>query len=298
MKKIIKHFICLSLFLTLSIVVLNTASTIKADSGWDTSYDSGGSWDSGGSSWDSGSDWGSSSWDSDSGYDGDYSSVDLQDAFYTFAFIFIIVFFSIVIVSTTTKTKNTNEIDSLKYKDLTQEEVNIIMPSLNVLEFNYQAYQMFYDIQMAWMEFDYDKLKELLTDELYNSYVMQLEVLKSKNHKNIMKEFELLESHIYNLQEENGVYIAKVYLNARFLDYVENVNTNLVVRGKIKGKVNNTYILTFICTKGKSNNINECPKCGAKVEGNVTGTCQYCKSKLINKTYNWVMSEKEKISQK
>ena len=31
-----------------------------------------------------------------------------------------------------------------------------------------------------------------------------------------------------------------------------------------------------------SNNINICPQCGAPVEGNSTGICEYCKSKLIN----------------
>ena len=33
-------------------------------------------------------------------------------------------------------------------------------------------------------------------------------------------------------------------------------------------------------------------------QGNTSGTCEHCKSKLINKTYNWVMSKKEKIDQK
>ena len=105
-----------------------------------------------------------------------------------------------------------------------------------------------------------------------------------------MKNFTLIESHVYDLKEENGIYIAKVYLEVRFKDYVENVNTGIITRGSINNKVCNTYILTFICTKEKSHNINECPNCGAEVKGNATGTCEYCKSKLINKKYNWIMS--------
>lgn len=301
MKKIIKALVGLSLVTLLAIVVLNNVSTIKADSGWDTDYDSGGSWDSG-------SDWGGSSWDSGSDFN-DHSSTDSmssvdisQDEFFTFLFLIIIIMF-IAIISINVKhkkiaSKDTNKIDISKYKELTQEQVNKIMPSLNVLEFNFKAYQIFYDVQMAWMDFDYDQLKENLTDELYNSYVMQLDILKSKNHKNVMKEFELIESHIFDLKEENGLYIAKVFLSVRFKDYVENVNTGIIVRGSVNNKVCNTYVLTFICTKEKSNNINKCPNCGAEVEGNTSGTCEHCKSKLINKTYNWVMSKKEKIDQK
>jgi len=313
MKKNIKNIIFLILILSLSLFLLNNMEIIKADSGWDTSYDSGGSWDSD-------SDWGSSSWDSDYDYDYDYddnnysssgsyssSSADSQEVFFALAFVIIFMFFPIVIISVFFKTLNLtkkhmsrhiNTIDSSKYKELTQEQISKIIPSLNVTEFNFKAYQIFYDVQMAWMDFEYPKLKELITDELYNSYVMQLDALKSKNQKNTMKQFELIESHIFELKEENGLYIAKVYLDVRFLDYIENVNTGIIVRGSVNDKVYNTYILTFICSKEKSNNVNYCPRCGAKVEGNVTGTCEYCKSKLINKNYNWVMSKKEKINQR
>ena len=57
-------------------------------------------------------------------------------------------------------------------------------------------------------------------------------------------------------------------------------------------------LLTFIRTKDESNNINECPRCGAPVEGNSTGICEYCKSKLVNDNYNWVMSKKEIVKQR
>lgn len=307
MRRIIKCFFGLCLVILLALAILNNASIIKADSGWDTDYDSGGSWDSGSdwsdSSWDSDSDWGDSSWDLDYGNNDGYSSTFSEDGIFMVAYLIIIVFFTLVIVNTLKNTKNqsstnTNIVDNTKYKELTQEQVNEILPSLNVLEFNFKAYQMFYDVQMAWMDFEYDKLKENLTDELYNSYVMQLDILKSKNHKNVMKDFELIESHIFDLKEENGLYIAKVFLKVKFKDYVENVNTGIITRGSINNKVCNTYILTFICTKEKSHNINECPNCGAEVKGNATGTCEYCKSKLINKKYNWIMSKKEKIKQR
>ena len=56
-------------------------------------------------------------------------------------------------------------------------------------------------------------------------------------------------------------------------------------------------MLTFERTKIETEE-NICPQCGAPVDGNSTGICEYCKSKLINDNYDWVMSKKEKISQK
>ena len=292
MKNFIKCFLCVCLVMLLTIVALNTASTIKADSGWDTDYDSGSSSSSSSSS----SSFGSSHSSSHS----DYSNTIALDAdlelvikVVGISVALIMVILIILLLIKTSDTNNDNEI----YK-LSEEEANKVIPNFDIEEFNKQAYQIFYDVQMAWMNFDYDKLKEFLIDELYNSYVMQLEALKVKCQKNIMKEFVLKEVYIFALKEENGHYIAEVYLDVEFYDYVENIKNKKIVRGKSNIKVNNFYTLTFICTKEKSNNINKCPNCGSEVEGNATGTCKHCKSKLINKTYNWVMSKKEKIDQK
>lgn len=59
-----------------------------------------------------------------------------------------------------------------------------------------EAYQIYYDIQMAWMDFDYDVLKTLVTDELFHMYKNQLETLKMKNQQNIMSNFELVQKRL------------------------------------------------------------------------------------------------------
>ena len=147
---------------------------------------------------------------------------------------------------------------------------------------------------MAWMEFDYDKLKELLTDELYNNYCTNLESLKLKEQKNVMKGFDLSNIKLTGLKEENNLYIATIVLNVKFYDYIIDKKGN-VLRGSDSRKVNNTYKLTFIRSKDKEKDIINCPRCGAPVLGNATGICEYCGSKLINDTYDWVLSKKEII---
>lgn len=310
MKKIVKISLVFVMLVSMTLLSFKYIENIEADSGWDSSYDSGGSWDSG-------SDWGGSSWDNDYDYDWDndydYSSgsggsysgdVDsAMIALLTFGiFTFIIIAFIVSMAKMMSRTMNsvakTAQHFSNKYKQMTPEEVNEVIPNFNIEEFNFKAYQIFYDVQMAWMDFDYDKLKELLTDELYNNYVMQLDTLKIKNHKNTMKGFELIETRLSSLKEENDKYIAEVYLQVRFYDYVENIKTGMILRGTPNRKLNNIYKLTFIRTKDESNNINECPRCGAPVEGNSTGICEYCKSKLVNDNYNWVMSKKEIVKQR
>lgn len=304
-NKFFKGLLVILLLLTFSFFYLKKIDNIKADSGWDSSYDSD-------SSWDSGSDWGSSSWDSDYDYDSGSSSSGSsctteecrrEEEMVSGILFFIIIGFPLILTliyntNRNSKVRKSKNKEKEVFKEIDKEKANSIIPNFDIEEFNFKAYQIFYDVQIAWMEFNYDKLKELLTDELYNTYVMDLEALKVKNHKNTMKDFELIDSCLFDLKEENGLYIAKVCLNVKFYDYIENSKTGIILRGTPSRKLNNTYVLTFIRSKGKTTNINNCPSCGAPVLGNSTGICEYCKSKLINDNYDWVMSKKEKISQR
>lgn len=309
MKKIIKVSLVILMLVSITLLSFKYIENIKADSGWDSSYDS---------SWDSGSDWGGSSWDNDYDYDYDYdysggsgysgSSCDTTECkvkaligiLLAMGMFWGIPILLVVLFSKNTKIARQRQEEKLKkfFVPMEQEKVNQVIANFSIEEFNFKAYQIFYDVQMAWMNFDYNKLKELLTDELYNNYIMQLDALKLKNHKNTMKGFELIETCLSSLKEENDKYIAEVYLQVKFYDYVENVKTGMILRGTPNRKLNNIYKLTFIRTKEESNNINVCPQCGAHVEGNSTGICEYCKSKLVNDNYNWVMSKKEINNQK
>lgn len=308
-----KNIFIAIMIIVICFVTMNRFYMVKADSGWDTDY--GGGFDSG---WDSDYD---SGWDNDYDYDwdddddyhsssggGSYSSSNASDEeiFIVLAFAIIFIIFPILAINAFfnsikkgTKIREASEKSSLsnKYPELTREKAIQIIPDFDVNEFNFESYKRFYDIQMAWMEFDYDKLRLLLTDELYNSYILQLDSLKVKNHKNVMEDFVLIESHIYNLKEENGMYVAEVYLEVMFKDYVQNKD-GMVVRGSANNNVTNTYLLTFIRSKEDATNANVCPRCGADVIGNVSGECEYCKAKLMNEKYNWVMSKKEKIDQR
>ena len=333
----VKNKILIIVILLTSIFCLNNYVNVKADSGWDTDYDSGSSWDSS-SDWDSDSDW-----DSSSNFDDDYSSESgsgggcttkeckKNSLIFTFSMLSIFgLFITIIIIYSFIKSSKSRKIEMIKtficviiilvslffsifymlkvgpislllipislvlvfiinqdrkkqkisdikypqryssvspiynYEQISNDKANSVISSFSIDEFNFKAYQIFYDTQIAWMEFDYDKLKNILSDELYNSYEMDLEALKIKNQKNIMKEFELINTKLISLKEENNKYIAKVVMEVKFIDYIEDFKTHKILRGNDNNKVDNTYILTFVRSK-EEKSVNKCPKCGADV---------------------------------
>ena len=272
-------------------------SYVKADSGWDSDYDS--DW---GSDWDSDydSDWGSD-WDSDYSwsYDSDtgtyHGSINGEDFLLIIMFIIIIVF--IIEMSLTNKKNkssslNTNNYIS-EYEEVSQDILNKY--GIDAEKFKTMVYEKYVNIQNAWSNFEYDKLRNLLTDELYNSYVMQLDALKLKNQKNIMSDFICIDCKITNVNDENGLINVAVYLRIQMFDYVVDKD-NKVVRGTDKNKIDIQYIIKFV--KVKDNKEIICPNCGAKINVVTGGQCEYCRTTVLIDPNEFVMSSKTNVGQR
>lgn len=277
---------------------------VQADSGWDSDYDSGGSWDSD-SSWGSGSDWGSSSSWSSGG-----SSISGSDGGFSLVAVIIVVVIIVIAVSKNNKnggnkgggssniSSGINSSSNVSnYNDIDAEKIKSIDKDLNISEFKTKVFRTYKDIQTAWMNFDTDTIRKLTTDEIYNMYSSQLETLKLKKQRNIMKDIELIDVKIIDIYKENDVITIDAYLNVRCYDYVIKDATSEVVRGTDKAKMNIKYKLSFV--KSASNNKTEekCPNCGAPVDIVSSAVCPYCDSTLVKDAGDYVMSKKVSLGQ-
>lgn len=265
---------------------------LSADSGWDGGYDSGGSSDWGSSS----SDWGSSSsdWDSSdwSSSGGSYSSGSL-DPFMMMAIIaFIVIIFVIsnktsqraMVQSTTLGRVNPYDINKVK----------AVLIDFDEDKFKEKAYELYQEIQVAWMNFDKDSIRKCVTDELYNTYSAQLSTLKIKNQKNIMKDFKLLNSSIIGMEIKEKMVSLTIKMKVECYDYVVD-KEGKTLRGNDKQKVIYEYTMTF--NKGVSDRPNKCPNCNAPLDNVNSSKCPYCDSNIINEGYDWVLAKKQVLSQ-
>lgn len=276
-------------FLTVIGMLFSGVNLVKADSGWDSSYDSGGGWDSGGwdsGGWDSGGSWSSSS----SG--GSYSDGDGFAFMIIFAVVvIIIIYFSINNRGGKGGSSSTSNFN--KYSDIKDDRLKKI--GMDADEFKKLAFELYKSIQEEWMNFDYEGLRKHLTDELYNSYVMQLDALKVKGQQNIMKDFENIDVKITNITEESGIVNVTVYLHTAMYDYVVD-NNKKTVRGKDNHKIDIEYSITFV--KASDESLKKCPNCGAPFEGVAGGKCEYCGSTIVIGPKEYVMSKKTCIGQR
>lgn len=287
MNKLKKVTIYLILFLTI-VVGANTIKITKvdADSGFDSSYDSGGSsWGGSSDSWDS-----SSSWDSS-----DSSSGSGNPASLTSLMIVVVLFIVVFVIENEISKRKTEKKQIIKSKDMDLDLISKIDPNLNLYEFKNEAFNIYKDVQEAWMNLDDGKIRTLTTDELYNMYSMQLDTLRVKNEKNIMKEINLVTASLTNLKIENNIETATVIMTVNCYDYIVD-SQNKVVRGNDKNKIEITYELTYIKSVGEK--VNKCPNCGAEINDDNSTTCEYCRAIITRNTSKWVLSKKQSLNQR
>ena len=258
----------------------------EADSGFDGSY-SGGSSGGGFSS--------GSSWSGGSSYGGHYyssGSADPVTAFITLGITLIIV--AAVIL----KTKQNGHMPTTTLKNIppyNKDELTKILPDFNEQKFQKEAYDIYKNIQIAWMNFDNDTIRKNVTDEMYNMYKSQLTTLKVKKQTNVMKDFNLLGFNIVGMDIKKEFVSLTVIMQVECFDYITNKD-NKGVRGTGKKKVIYNYAMTF--NKGISKKDNKCPNCGAPLENVNSSKCPYCDSTIINKKYDWVLAKKQVLSQR
>ena len=275
------------IFIIIALIMSFGIFKIKADSGWDTDFDFGGSDFSS-------SDYGSYNYGSNNNYSSRSSSTTGSSLLFNLVIMIIVI---IIVVSKYKNNKNYegNNISSNSFSDINEAKLKELDSSLDIKALKKEVFDIYEKIQIAWMNFDYETLKKYTTDELYNTYESDLKVLNLKKQKNIMKDIESVNTKIINVKIENNIEIVSAALTIRMYDYVVD-NKNEVTRGTKDHKIEITYIITL--TRKYDKILEKCPRCGADIKDIINGTCSYCRYKIVNNTNKFVMSKKQNINQR
>lgn len=215
------------------------------------------------------------------------------------AMISVIIMIAIIVIWTIIANKKQLHkiVINKNNEDEIENKIKKSIPNFNKQEFLKQGYSIYYDIQMAWMDFKLEDIKDKVTDEIYTMYESQLATLEVKGEQNIMKDIQLKQSCLKDVTNQNGTITIKTNYVIEMYDYIADVNTKKLIRGEDKKKIRILYEMSFRKTLNENEKITHCPNCGAKVEMNSTGTCEYCGSKLVSENTKWVLTEKKVIEQ-
>lgn len=202
--------------------------------------------------------------------------------------IFIIWYFIKLYFSSHNGKKGENIIEKDKNKEISDEELCKILDGYRVETLKEMACERFIAIMNAIELFDYDQLRKLCSEALYQLYVTELDLLKNKKEKHIIGGFKNNGINLIDIDDNGKLYTFKFMVNFQYYDYV--------VKDKVKEEdfseigYYHHYILEFILNKEIQDSI-KCPNCGASMKVVTSKKCEYCGSLLSAKANDFVLSK-------
>ncbi len=185
-------------------------------------------------------------------------------------------------------------IDMLKEKDPGFSEGEMVSWVNNV----------FIQLQNAWTEKDWMKVRPYESDGLFNTHKKQLEQYINKGQTNVVEDIAILSTEFENYKEDSSNEYLSYIIKARYKDYVIEDETNVVVKGSLNQKYLMEYRVSFMRTLNskterseKSSDALSCPNCGAPISINESGVCDYCGSYVTSGQYSWILYQLEPLSQ-
>lgn len=299
-----KKKISIIILLVITILAIHTFSF--ADVGSFDRYDSGSS-DWGSSSWGSSSDWGDDLFSFGTGYIAGSSSG-------SGGWIGIIIFIVIVVISIISSKKgnngriprnveyNNNPIVDQNQSQLWTEKIKAIDPNFSEEKMLSYAKDLFVKLQNAWTARDWEPIRPLESEALFEQHSKQIQNYIDTNRINVMDRIAVNYATIYGFRQEGDRDILDIALKATMKDYIIDATTKEVLEGnKTQDRVT-TYKLTFerktgILTQEGTAEVKttNCPNCGAPTEITSSGKCPYCGSVITTGANSWVLSGLEPL---
>lgn len=185
--------------------------------------------------------------------------------YFTTITVFIILFlFLLILVGVPIyRLTHPDKFSQVKYQPipLTEED----LPLMEDLKSIYNR------VSLAKTNFDEEEIKKLGTEKMYNACLKQWETLKTKNQREVTRDFLISEITLVEKKPIDDKMVLSIKLTANFYDYFVDEKENVVSGSKDK-KVERSYLITFLCDFKKSP---YCPNCGnTNIEGDTCPNCQ------------------------
>jgi len=181
-----------------------------------------------------------------------------------------------------------------QHTEVSEELFNRLITNQRQEELLDQLYKIYLDVQDSTVNFEFNTLRRLTTDELFNNLRTQLEVLQYKGGINIKSDFSCIDLFISDIREMKDLLAVDVTLAISYYDYIIDSETGNFIRGNKHTKIGCYYKLTFVGSPYATKE-NACPNCGSDLGDRNSSECGFCKSVVVNKLHTWVLA-KSKIT--
>jgi predicted lipid-binding transport protein (Tim44 family) len=155
---------------------------------------------------------------------------------------------------------------------------------------------IFTEFQTAWSARDLAAMRPFLSDSLFQTQVYWVEAYKKQRLRNVIQGARITGIELVKVASDRFYDSITVRLWASGLDYTVAEDGNRVVSGSTSRERAYSEYWTLIRGTGRSaptRTDKSCSNCGAPLQVNMAGYCEYCKAKVTSGEFDWVLSKIE-----
>ena len=143
------------------------------------------------------------------------------------------------------------------------------------------------------MKQDLENIRHFLSDDVYEKYNNKIKSLQQSNLIQVYDELNVSDTNIINIEEFEDRFEITVRLLTKYLDYRIAKDTKKFISGNRDVREEKYVTLRFSKIKNAKalGNARKCTGCGANIDLNKNGVCEYCGSVYILRDYDWVLEE-------
>lgn len=165
------------------------------------------------------------------------------------------------------------------------------MEDFNEAMFKTKVDNIFVKLYTCIMKGDLTDVRHFISEELYNNYINKINELISHNKRQMYDEINVKNTMIINRKILEDKEIIDVEIVSRYMDYIIDINTGDLISGDDTRRIERRNILRF---EKKLNTkdfgiVCKCPGCGASINVNNTGKCEYCDTIFNLDDYDYIL---------
>ena len=160
-------------------------------------------------------------------------------------------------------------------------------------KFKSKVDNVFIKLYTGVMKQDLENIKHFLADEVYEKYNGKIKQLQAANQIQVYDELNVSNTNITKIEELEDRFEITVSLLTKYLDYKIAKDTKKYISGNKDVRVERIIRLKFSKIKNAKalGNARKCTGCGANIDLNKNGVCEYCGSVYALRDYDWVLDE-------
>ena len=177
------------------------------------------------------------------------------------------------------------------------QELQEIDKSFNEVMFKSKINNIFVMLYSCIMTRNLDRVRHFISEDLENKYDSIINKLKEDKLIQMYDELNVKDSYIKNIEINDEKIIIDVVLISRYMDYKIDEDTKKYVSGINDHRIEVRNILRFEKYRNAKDYklVKKCPTCGASIDLNKDGKCQFCKTIFDAENYDYILVSIEQI---